>query len=83
MKHSLSLRLRVTLVCGILLAVCCLLLTLSHNYYANEMADAIEAIPLQPAQTVGAAQANAMEDLLPGQVTVPAGRHFASKAWLP
>lgn len=76
MKHSLSLRLRVTLVCGILLAVCCLLLTLSHNYYANEMADAIEAIPLQPAQTVGSAQANAMEDLLPGQVTVPAREAF-------
>ena len=43
MRHSLSLRLRVTLVCGVLLAVCCLLLTLSHNYYAYEMADAIEA----------------------------------------
>ena len=52
MKQRISLRVRVTLVCGVVLAICCLLLTLSHNYYAYEMADAIEALPLQPAQTV-------------------------------
>ena len=52
MKQRISLRVRVTLVCGVVLAICCLLLTLSHNYYAYEMADAIEALPLQPAQAV-------------------------------
>lgn len=52
MKQRISLRVRVTLVCGVVLAICCLLLTLSHNHYAYEMADAIEALPLQPAQTV-------------------------------
>ena len=75
MKHSLSLRLRVTLVCGVLLAVCCLLLTLSHNYYAYEMADAIEAIPLQPSQSVEK-EPGAMVELMPGQVTVPAREAF-------
>lgn len=76
MKYSLSLRLRVTLVCGVLLAGCCLLLTLSHNYYANEMVDAIEAIPLQPAQTVGATQTDPVENLFPGQITAPARETF-------
>ena len=75
MRHSLSLRLRVTLVCGVLLAVCCLLLTLSHNYYAYEMADAIEAIPLQPSQSVEK-EPGEMEVLVPGQVTVPARQAF-------
>lgn len=75
MKHSLSLRLRVTLVCGVLLALCCLLLTLSHNYYAYEMADAIEAIPLQPSQSVEK-EPGAMVELMPGQVTVPAREAF-------
>lgn len=75
MRHSLSLRLRVTLVCGVLLAVCCLLLTLSHNYYAYEMADAIEAIPLQPSQPVEK-EPGAMVELMPGQVTVPAREAF-------
>lgn len=76
MKQRLSLRLRVTLVCGILLAVCCLLLTLTNNYYAYEMADAIEAIPLQPAQTVGTAEAAPMETVAPAQATMPARNLF-------
>ena len=75
MRRSLSLRLRVTLVCGVLLAVCCLLLTLSHNYYAYEMANAIEAIPLQPSQSVEK-EPGAMAELMPGQVTVPARQAF-------
>lgn len=56
MKCSISLRLRVTLICGLLLTICCVLLTLGHRYYAYEMADAIEAIPLFPAQTVNTSQ---------------------------
>lgn len=75
MRRSLSLRLRVTLVCGVLLAVCCLLLTLSHNYYAYEMANAIEAIPLQPSQSVEK-EPGEMEVLVLGQVTVPARETF-------
>lgn len=81
MRHSLSLRLRVTLVCGVLLAVCCLLLTLSHNYYAYEMADAIEAIPLQPSQSVEQ-EPGAMVELMPGQVTVPARQAFRMQSMI-
>ena len=76
MNKSLSLRLRVTLVCGILLAGCCLLLTLSHNYYAYEMADAIAAIPLQPAQEVGSMGSGLMEQLSLAQTTLPAREAF-------
>lgn len=80
MKRSLSLRLRVTLVCGVLLAACCLLLTLSHNYYAYEMADAIGAIPLQPAQAVGSASSAPMESLSLAQATLPARQTFRTQS---
>lgn len=52
MKRSISLRLRVTLACACLLTLCCILLTLTNNYYAYEMATAIEATPLEPALSV-------------------------------
>lgn len=52
MKRTVSLRLRVTLVCAALLAVCCLLLTLTNGLSAMRMADSIQALPVQPAQTV-------------------------------
>ncbi len=52
MKRTISLRLRVTLVCAALLAVCCLLLTLTNGLSAMRMADSIQALPVQPAQTV-------------------------------
>lgn len=81
MKRSLSLRLRVTLVCGVLLAACCLLLTLSHNYYAYEMVDAIEAIPLQPALAVGGTEA-VMEDLSLAHATLPARNTFRTQSLL-
>ena len=74
MRHSISLRLRVTLVCGVLLAVCCLLLTLSHNYYAYEMADAIEAIPLQPSLPTDTVESVPMEEL--ALSTLPARNTF-------
>lgn len=80
MKKSFSLRLRVTLVCGILLAVCCLLLTISHNYYAYEMADAIEAIPIQPAQEVGTLETSSMEQLPLAQTTLPARETFRAQS---
>ena len=52
MKRTISLRLQVTLVCAALLAVCCLLLTLTNGLSAMRMADSIQALPVQPAQTV-------------------------------
>lgn len=52
MKRTLSLRLRVTLTCTALLALCCILITLTNNLSAVRMADSIEAIPVLPAQSV-------------------------------
>ena len=77
MKRSIPLRLRVTLVCGVVLAACCLLLTLTHSHYAYEMADAIEAIPLEPAQAMGAGQSLPMEEIsLAQEATRPARQAF-------
>ena len=80
MKRHISLRLRVTVVCGFLLAVCCLLLTLSHTYYAYEMADAIEAVPLQPAQEVGAEAGHPPEELDLARISTPARRTFRTQS---
>ena len=76
MKRSISLRLRVTLVCGVLLAVCCLLLTVSHTYSAYEMADAIEAIPLQPSRTIGACDTGTPAPAPMAEVNLPARETF-------
>lgn len=76
MSRKISLRLRVTLVCGVLLAVCCLLLTVSHTYSAYEMADAIEATPLQPAQAIGACETGALSQLPMAAVSRPARETF-------
>lgn len=77
MKRSIPLRLRVTLVCGVVLAACCLLLTLTHSHYAYEMADAIEAIPLEPAQAAGMTQSLPMEQItLTQEATRPARQAF-------
>lgn len=77
MKRSIPLRLRVTLVCGVVLAACCLLLTLTHSHYAYEMADAIEAIPLEPAQGLGTTQSLPMEQItLAQEATRPARQAF-------
>lgn len=82
MKAKLSLRLRVTLVCGVLLAVCCLLLTLTNNYYAYAMVDAIEAIPLEPAQALETLDEAAMETLTPAQATMPARNLFRVQSFM-
>lgn len=77
MKRSIPLRLRATLVCGVVLAACCLLLTLTHSHYAYEMADAIEAIPLEPAQAAGMTQSLPMEQItLAQEATRPARQAF-------
>ena len=50
MKKPMSLRLRITLLCAALLTLCCLLLTLTNNLSAIQMADTIQAAPVLPAQ---------------------------------
>ena len=50
MKRTLSLRLRITLLCAAMLTLCCLLITLTNNLSAIQMADAIQAVPVLPAQ---------------------------------
>ena len=63
-----------------MLASCCLLLTLSHNYYAYEMADAIEAIPLQPAQVADRMETAPMQELSSAQTTLPAREIFRAQS---
>ncbi len=53
MKRTVSLRLRITLVCAALLTLCCLLLTLINNLSAIQMADTIQAAIVLPAQSIG------------------------------
>ena len=53
MKRTRSLRLRVTLACTLLLALCCILITLTNNLSASRMADSIQAMPMLPAQDAG------------------------------
>lgn len=76
MKRSIPLRLRVTFVCGLLLVACCLLLTVSHTYYAYEMADTIEATPLQPAWEVGTDGTNAFGAVSMAEINRPARETF-------
>lgn len=54
MKKPMSLRLRLTLLCTALLTLCCLLLTLTNNLSAVQMAHSVQAVPLLPAQTAEA-----------------------------
>lgn len=54
MKKSMSLRLRLTMLCAALLTLCCLLLTLTNNLSAIQMADTIQAAPVLPAQEAAA-----------------------------
>lgn len=76
MSGKLSLRLRVTLVCGLLLTACCVLLTLSNSYSAYEMADALEAVPLQPSYTAAEQEAVAVEKAALVEISMPARRTF-------
>ena len=54
MKKPMSLRLRLTMLCAALLTLCCLLLTLTNNLSAVQMAHSVQAVPLLPAQTAEA-----------------------------
>lgn len=51
MKKRLSLRLQITLTCAVLLALCCILLALTSNLSALQMADTIQAATVVPART--------------------------------
>lgn len=76
MKRTISLRLRVTLVCAALLAVCCLLLTLTNGLSAMRMADSIQALPVQPAQTVQEDSTLSMVDLEESEPVLQARQTF-------
>ena len=52
MKPFRSLRLRITLLCALLLTLCCAALAVTSNLSAIQLADTITAVPLEPAQTV-------------------------------
>lgn len=53
MKPFRSLRLRITLLCAVLLTLCCVALAVTNNLSAIQMADNIAAVPLVPAQSTG------------------------------
>ena len=84
MRKTLSLRLRITLVCAALLTLCCLLLTLTNNLSAMHLADAIQATPVFPAQSTGAdnAQALPMTELAVSQPTSQARQTFRIQSLL-
>ena len=52
MKPFRSLRLRITLLCALLLTLCCAALAVTSNLSAIQLADTITAVPLEPAQSV-------------------------------
>lgn len=49
MLKKVSIKLRLTILSMLLLAICCVLLTLILNFSANQMANTIEAMPVFPA----------------------------------
>lgn len=54
MLKKVPIRLRITILSMLLLAICCVILTLILNFSANQMANIIEATPVLPAAQVGA-----------------------------
>lgn len=53
MLKKVPIRLRLTILSMLLLAVCCVILTLILNFSANQMANTIEAAPVLPAAQMG------------------------------
>ena len=51
MNKTVSLRVRITLVCAALLAISCILLTVVNNLSAAQMVEQMNAVPIFPAQT--------------------------------
>lgn len=75
MKRTPSLRLRITLTCTALLALCCILITLTNNLSAVQMADSIQATPVLPAQGVEAELESGSEMPMPELTASTATRH--------
>lgn len=84
MKQPHSLRLRVTLACTALLALCCILITLTNNLSAAQMADSIQAIPVLPAQSIGSEHSleTPMSDLTASTATRHARNVFHTQSLL-
>lgn len=53
MLKKVPIRLRLTILSMLLLTICCVILTLTLNFSANQMANTIEATPILPATKVG------------------------------
>lgn len=64
MKPLHSLRLRITLLCALLLTLCCVALAVTSNLSAIQLTDAIAAVPLEPAQPVPGAATGGQPPLI-------------------
>jgi signal transduction histidine kinase len=71
MKKTVSLRVRITLICAALLAICCILLTISNNLSAVRMMDQIHLVPIASAQTAEAADLVPETDWMPVTEATP------------
>lgn len=86
MLNKIPLRLRLTLLCSLLIAVCCIGLTIILNFSANRMANVIEAAPLTPAKSVGGVidieNAVQMAPILPSETSSAARKSFLQESIL-
>ena len=73
MKPFRSLRLRITLLCALLLTLCCAALAVTSNLSAIHLTDTIAAAPLSPALDPEAAAKGTMPLLTTGSSSGPAG----------
>lgn len=69
MKHRHSLQRRITVLCGFLLALCCVVLTAASGRYAWRMADSIEAAAILRPDSAGETDG---WDAVPQQKLIPA-----------
>lgn len=72
MNKTLSLRVRITLVCAALLAISCILLTIVNNLSAAQMVEQMNAVPIFPAQTTSGSNFTPDTDWDPVMEAAPA-----------
>lgn len=72
MKKSVSLRVRITLICAVLLAISCILLTIVNNLSAARMVEQMSAVPVFPAQTTSDSNSTPDADWEPVMEAAPA-----------
>lgn len=72
MKKSVSLRVRITLICAALLAISCILLTIVNNLSAARMVEQMSAVPVFPAQTTSDSNSTPDADWEPVMEAAPA-----------